>query len=368
MARAKKKIHWRSWLRHPAVKYGIPVLLVLLLAAVVAKPVYRVFREWRVDRNVGEAREAFEKADYTEARRLAMSVLNIRKKDYEMLRLLQRSMLELGDPNGFDLAMSLMDHEQATEEDRLLGFQVSCRELPLPSVVQLWARQGNDLASTPEYLVPFVSRLIDDGETEQAGQLLLKRSDQYLEPELRFQTIRMLMESGRKEMMERGQFAISDIMFNDGDDRMEAFRLLSKVPVEDFRSGIFLDLDEWIRKQAGASVDDFLLAKHQELQRYPDRLGEIVAKGIEEYAEKDPAAVARWLLGLGQFEEVLELIPVETFAGDEELFRCRARAFIGLERWQEMHEWLEMPPEGFPELELHSLRLHGPTNVSGSRA
>lgn len=368
MERVQEETSRRALLRRPVAKYGIPILLVIVLAAIVAKPVYRVFRDWQVDRNVQGAREAFDNEDYTEARRLAMAVLNIRKQDYEMLRLVQRSMMELKDPRGFDLAISLMRHEEATEEDQLLGFQMSCEALPLASVVQLWARRGKELASTPEYLVPFVSRLIDQGETAQAAELLLKRSDQYLVPELRFQTIRMLMESGRKEMMERGQFAISDIMFNDGDDRMEAFRLLSKVPVEDFRSGTFMDLDEWVGRQAEAGVADFLLAKHQELQRYPDRLDAIISEAINDYAEKDPPAVARWLLGLGRFEEVLELVPSESFAGDEALFRARARALIGLERWQELHEWLETPPEGFPTLELHSLRLHGPANSDGSRA
>jgi len=149
MERVQEETSRRALLRRPVAKYGIPILLVIVLAAIVAKPVYRVFRDWQVDRNVQGAREAFDNEDYTEARRLAMAVLNIRKQDYEMLRLVQRSMMELKDPRGFDLAISLMRHEEATEEDQLLGFQMSCEALPLASVVQLWARRGKELRRRP---------------------------------------------------------------------------------------------------------------------------------------------------------------------------------------------------------------------------
>jgi hypothetical protein len=60
MDKEKAQGHRRSRLRHPIVKYGIPVLFVIILVAMVARPAYRVFRDWRVDRNVVEARAAFE--------------------------------------------------------------------------------------------------------------------------------------------------------------------------------------------------------------------------------------------------------------------------------------------------------------------
>ena len=350
------------------MKLLLPVVVLLILGALAAKPVYRAFREWRVDRNVADAQVAFESEDYAEARRLALAVLNFRKQDYEMLRLLQRSMTELGDPRGFDLAMSLMRHEQATDEDRLLGFRLSCEEMPLSSVVQLWISLGNEVASAPEYILPFVTRLIDQNEIEQAASLLLSRSDRSLKEEMQFQSARMFIKAGGDGMLDRGQFEISDIIFNDGKYRLEAFRLLSDVPVERFDSGSFSELDAWIREQADATVDDYLLAKKQDLERYPDRQDEIVSSAIEEFAENDPAAVARWLVGLGRFEDVLELIPVERPEIGDELFRARAQALVGLERWEEMHAWLENPPEKFPALELHSIRLNGPTSIDGSRA
>lgn len=250
-------------------KVGIFLSVSLLVAVLLAKPAYRVFRDWRVEMNATQASEAFAAGNYSEARRLAMSVLRLKKDRHDMLVVLQRSMDELNDPGAVNISRILLDHPDATEDDRIRGFKNSCEALPFATAAGVWMAMGKEKANSPPYLELFTKRLIDQDLAAEAAELLLNRKDLGEEPELRLQVVRALLKLGTRELVMRAQFEISELMQDEGEFALPAYRLLSAVPPEAFRSGYFPELEEWVKRQEGATVDDQLLALIQHLQRLP---------------------------------------------------------------------------------------------------
>jgi hypothetical protein len=276
-------------------------------------------------------------------------------------------MVELRDPQAGNLTIRLMRHEDATEDDRLSGFTTVCKELPMSRVIALWVSLGKEKAQSPEYLVPFVERLIDQGNLAPARKLLNSRSDNYDNIGIhdnigiRFQAIRLMIQEGG---LDRAQFKISEIISSDSEKQLEAFRLLSSIARNDFRSGYFPELKTWIEEQPDALLSDKLLALIQELQRKPQALDQITAEAIETYAGEDPVAVTSWLLSLGEAEQALKLLSEEASVENHELYRNRVRALIALKRWTDASDWLSTPPEQFPALELLCLRVLSTDNPS----
>lgn len=345
----------RLWSRR---RWRIAILTILGLAVLglLTKPSYRLFREWRIERNATGATEALAAGNLPEARRLALAVLRLKAERHDMLVVLQRAMEELDDPNAVGVSRVLMEHAQATEDDRIRGFRATCEGLPLATVTRTWQALGAEKANSPEYLAPYVTRLIDQGLPAEAARLLQFRNDLDLQPILRFQAVRLLFHDPKEEHLDRAQFEISELMENGGTLALPAFRLLSGVPLQQFRSAYFPELESWIAAWDGATTDDRLLALVQRLQRYPDQKPEIIQNAIQQYAKGDPAAVARWLLPLGQAELALGLLPEDESAADNKRFQARTAALLALQRWEESRLWLASPPDSFPLIEVDALR------------
>lgn len=336
---------------------SLTVVLCLGLGALLARPAYRMVREWRIERNAENAALALAAGDYAEARRLAMSVLKLHRERHDMLVILQRSMEELKDPNAVNISRALMAHPDATEEDRIRGFRETCANMPIAVATRTWRALGEEKANSPAYLTPFVTRVIDQGLPREAARMLLTRNDLDLHPELRFQAVRVLLMADGGKYLDRAQFEISELMEVGGKLALPAFRLLAEVPPASFRSAYFPELEQWISEQEGATADDRLLALIQRRHRFPDQEEAIVKEAISRFGSKDAAALGRWLNQAGRAGETLALLPAEESAADEERYLARADALIALERWQEAREWLAAPPKNLPMIELHGRRV-----------
>jgi hypothetical protein len=335
----------------------LTVVLCLGVGALLTKPAYRVFREWRIERNAKNAATALAAGDYAEARRLAMSVLRLHKERHDMLVILQRAMEKLNDPNAVNVSRALMVHPEATEEDHIRGFRETCANMPIAVATRTWRALDQEKANSPAYLTPFVTRVIDQGLPSEAAKMLLTRNDLDLHPELRFQGVRVLLMVNEGKFLDRAQFEISELMQEGGAMALPAFRLLSGVPPAMFRSAYFPDLEKWIAAQQEATADDRLLALIQKRQRFPEQDEEITNEAIARFADKDTAALGRWLNQSGKAGQTLELLSAEESAADVDRFLARADALIALERWREAREWLDNPPEDLPMIEIHHRRV-----------
>jgi hypothetical protein len=336
---------------------SLTTVLCLGVGALLAKPAYRMLREWRIERNAENAATALAAGDYAEARRLAMSVLQLHNERHDMLVILQRSMEELKDPNAVNISRALMVHPEATEEDRIRGFRETCANMPIAVATRTWRALGEEKANSPAYLTPFVTRVIDQGLPGEAAKMLLTRNDVDQHPELRFQAVRVLLMADEGKYLDRAQFEISELMQEGGKLALPGFRLLAGVPPAQFRSAYFPELEPWVAAQEGATADDRLLALIQRRHRFPEQEAEIVKEAIARFGSEDAAALGRWLNQTGRAGETLALLSAEGAATDVGRYLARADALIALERWQDAREWLAAPPENLPMIELHFRRV-----------
>jgi len=145
--------------------------------------------------------------------------------------------------------------------------------------------------------------------------------------------------------------------YNKKGEALPAFRLLAEIPLAEFRSAYFQDLEAWVSLQECASTEDRLLALIQPLQRHPEQTAEIAQSAIARFAKADPAAAARWLIHAGMAAEALTLLPAQEASGDLGRFRARADALVALKRWQDARDWLKECPDGFPLIELLARRV-----------
>jgi hypothetical protein len=347
---------WRSEYR-PLVVDVLILVLCIFISAKLARPAYQAFREWRTEMIARDAAKALAAGDFAEAKRLAKTVLVTKRERHDMLTILLRSMEELKDPGAVDISRMLMVHPEATEEDRIRGFEDTCASMPIASVTSTWMALGEKKAFSPTYLLPFATRWFDQGLNDADGPLLMNRTDLALEPELHLQAVRGLMKSTSDPSLSNAQSHIAGLMAVGGDTALPAFRLLAGVPLEEFRDDAFPDLESWIQTQPEATTDDQLLALIQRRYRSPDQLNDLAKQAIARFAAKDPAAVGRWLNQIGLAEQTLTLLPEEQAAADVGPFLARADALIALERWPDASKWLASPHQKAEKIEIQSRRM-----------
>jgi hypothetical protein len=338
---------------------GLGILLALgIVGYILAKPVYHRFRSWKIDQNGVAAQKALAEGRYDDARRLALSVVRMKKGRYDMFKVLRVSMEKLDDPRAVGIARTLMVLPGHTREDRIDGFEMTCAKLPMALVFGTWGALTEEERKDPAFIAPLEERLIDQRLIGDAQKLLTFSSDIDQHPELLFQRARLNIASEDSEKLDNAQFDIAAVMRMGGAQALPAFRLLDKVPWDKFHSAYFPELGKWLSTQKDATVSDRLIALIQEFRRFPQRSVAITNEAVEKYGADHPVEIAEWLTKIGHPERALHLLPDDPKSADVEAFRARAEALAALEHWQELFDWLANdPPLGFPSLELHVRRV-----------
>src|SRR6478609_2552046 len=113
---------WDRWANlHPFVRFLILSAVAAAFAMFAVKPAYRVFKSWRVDRNLVAARKAVDEVRMDEARDLSLTVLRAGDPRIEAFRILEESTASLRDPRHGDIARALITHPKSSDEDRWRG-------------------------------------------------------------------------------------------------------------------------------------------------------------------------------------------------------------------------------------------------------
>ncbi|MGE9270454.1 MAG: hypothetical protein ACQKBU_06595, partial [Verrucomicrobiales bacterium] len=334
------------------------ILIILVIAAFFgAKPGYRFFREWRIERNASAARDAFDAKDYSDARSLALAVLNSRPNQFDMIKILHRSLEELNSEDTPSAAIAVMKHPKASPAEKLDAFQSATHNAPTAFMIRLWLQLDPEVAASVEYLDLIIERLLSEGDVGRAAQLIAAATTTTVNPDILMLAIKTAVRSGRPEVVEIGQNAISEMISRDDPRALEAFRFLRFISPQHFRSGYFPDLQQWISSQDQATVADQLIGLRQEVYRNRPYLEPVTEKAIATYAEEDPEAVATWLMRIKEFRAALKVLSPEFARSSHKLFTMRAEALIEIHEWDAVSEWLSQPPKHYPQPELNALRV-----------
>ena len=331
---------------------GRAILVILLLAGSI--PLYAVYRKWDLRRTERQAQQSLAAGKFGEARELAQEVLLAKQDDPAMLKVIHAAMVAQKDPRAAELARYLIRESSSDEASRLGGFRDVCAELPLPLVFHSWLTLPAADRKLAAYVKPFITRLIEQSMPEEADQILQQYLQASDDPELQLLQIRAWLAKGKPEDLGRAQKRIAGLMDQGGTTGLLALRLLSQVPLDQFRSGYFPEIAPWLERQQGATTADKLLGHLQPLQRPPAEKSRIVAEVVKNQGSRDPVACARWLRGLGMSRDALALgIGVEPAAWAP----VKADLFADLGLWKELEEWLSTGPAGLTPVEIATRRV-----------
>ena len=338
--------------RRRRIMVGLAILVMLLMAGSI--PLYAVYRKWDLRQTERQAQESLAAGKFGEARRLAQEVLRAKQNDPAMLKVIHAAMVAQKDPAAADLARYLTRESSNDEASRISGFRDVCAELPLPSVFHSWLTLPAQDRKLAAYVKPFTTRLIEQSMPVEADQILQQYLQASDDPELQLLQIRAWLAKDTPEDLSRAQKKIAGLMEQGGSAGLAAFRLLSQVPLDQFRSGYFLEIAPWLEQQEGATAADKFLGHIQQLQRTPAEKSRIVAEAVKNQGSRDPVACARWLRGLGLSRDALALgTGVEPAAWAP----VKADLFADLGLWKELEEWLSTAPVGLTPVEIATRRV-----------
>jgi hypothetical protein len=330
---------------------GLAFLALLILAASI--PLYAGYRKWDLRRTERQAQESLAAGNFDEARQLAQVVLRAKQNDPAMLKVIHAAMVAQKDPGAADLARYLTRESSSDEASRLNGFRDICAELPLPSVFHSWLTLTDGDRKLAAYVKLFTTRLIQQAMPAEADQILQQYLQTWGDPELQLLQARAWLAKGTPGDLSRAQRQIAGLMEQAGCTGLAAFRLLSPVPLDQFRSGYFLEIAPWLEQQQGATAADKLLGHIQQLQRTPSEKSRIVAEAIKTHGSRDPVACARWLRGLGMSRDALAVgLGVDPAAWSP----VKADLLADLRLWKELEEWLSTAPAGLTPVDTATRR------------
>ena len=188
---------WDRWANlHPFVRFLLAAVLLGAVGLFAVKPAYRVFRAWRLERNLVAAQAAVEEVRMDEARDLSLTVLRAGDPRIEAFRILEKSTASLRDPRHGDIARALMFHPEGSDEDRLKGFRGIVVEAPLGMLGQVWGSLPAGCQRDARFATVFADRLLAERRFNEAASVLLGVAEAARGQEVEQRLARVLIGSG----------------------------------------------------------------------------------------------------------------------------------------------------------------------------
>lgn len=373
----------------------LALLLVLGLGAFFgARPTRNAIKGWQARRHAEKAFALIEQEKWKEAKDAAIAAYQLRPGEPEALRAVARFLSRTRQPQALDFFTQLAERAPLTRDDRrdeaAAALSAGEGERAAAAVKELLKNKGGNPAPRDHLLVAQVA--LQQGARAEASAHLAKIHDnpQATERE-RLQAAVLGLSaaaSADPETTARNQVAawsrIKALSKGTSDASLEALVLLaqralsggtravasmegpdtvpptaenpdgtatvppSEAAIRDPRSAI-LPLIGALTSHPLGKAPHKLLALDLQMLATPDAKQSLVDRAIAEWKDADAeslAALARWLNGKGEYQRVLDTIPVDRALGSRDLFLQHVDALGALGRWDEIKRLLES--ERFP--------------------
>jgi len=341
-----------------------PLWRLLIVAGVLAagvlfglKPAYRVFKGWRLERNLEAAKVAVAEVRMDAARDLSLTVLRAGDPRIEAFRILERSMEALRDPMHGEIARALMSHPEGSDEDRLRGFRVVAPDAPLGLVGQAWTALPEHCRQQPAFAEVFAQRLLAGGRYGEAASVLLGVPEAARTVVVQQGLIRVLLGSGKPEGLEEGQRRLAAQWPATDAGPTGWLDLLEEIPVPRLRPDLlgpvrrFLEVRAESEGAADPARHALALARLDYVANFSGRAA-LIDQVIDRWQAESPLPVARFLRDLGLFQRLLETFPVERVPMQPELMPYVLEAMEETGAWAGVKPLLEAFGERLPKCEM----------------
>lgn len=327
---------------HPLIRFLIVVAVLSLLGFLTARPAYRVFKHWRMDRNLSAAKSAVKEERMQEARDLSLTVLRSGDPSIEAFRILEKSTAALGDPRHSQIAGALIFHPEGTDEDRLTGFLAMVSDMPLGSVGQAWAALPEDCRKQPRFATAFARRLLAGNRLGEAASVLLAVPEEARDDSVRQALARVLIRSGKREGFEEAQRMIASGLAAGAGEVSVWLDLLEELPVPSLQANLLStvhSLPENLPDVDPARIA-LITARMDYAANWPGRAA-ILEKTIAAWKDREPELLARFLSHLGLHQELLDTYALGDIASHPALMPLLLDAAERTGSWERAGELLD---------------------------
>ena len=356
---------------HPLLRLLILAVAVAVLWLLAAKPVYRVFKAWRVAQNLAAARQAIVEVRMEEARDLSMSVLRAGGPCIDAFRILEKSTAALRDPRHEEIARALMSQPQSSDEDRLTGLRGIAPNVPLGLLGQAWSQLPNSCQLDPRFATVFADRLLAEGRLSEASAVLLAVPAAARTAAVDQCLIRVLIGSSKRDGYDEAQRLIAGKLPDAGAEVAAWLDLLDAIPVMSLQENLLGPVREVLENPAcGDPVRLALTLARLDYAAHFPRRAALLEEVVGRWKDCDPAAVARFLGDLGLYQLLLETFPAERVEVVPELFPCLLDAMERSGAWEQVIPLLDAHGERLAKFEdsAHRAVVAAKTNDSSARA
>lgn len=303
---------------HPFVRMLVSLGFLGGVYFFVGVPAYQRYLDWQAEEKLKAALLAADDGRADRARELGMAVLESGGARVELYRVLEKVMGELRDGRRAEMARRLMEHGDATREDRLTGFRVVAPVTPMGRLERDWEALGEEARRDPAFVEVMVARLIRDGSLVEAERLFGSVPEGQMSGRLKRQWVEVLTSVGEKADWARVRERL-DAGWPEGDlAEMPAWMdLFERVPVGQVVEGELARVKGGLERGAAGGDGRQRVA----LLRFAHAASgvpgdEEIQRIVGEWKEREPLALAKLLRHFGLNRRVVEEFATGTFPRD----------------------------------------------------
>ncbi|MCX6875920.1 MAG: hypothetical protein NTW21_19240 [Verrucomicrobia bacterium] len=339
----------RTIWRRKVAAWSIAVLVVLGFSA---KPAYRAFREYRINRNLAAAQAAARAEDWDTARDKAYSVLIVRRNDFEAFRIWARALGKRSERRTYTAAASLFSDPRASREDRLEALQVLALQAPHALALRAYGSLPEALRGQASFRAAITPLLLRRSDIDIAENSLREVAQPRDVPMVRLELLRTLCsrpEVGR--VAEAREIFASLIADQATEEALAALLLLGDVPGGLVPGDPLPNLPAWLKDQPRATTLHHLLGMRPALEAAPEAAERLYEAAIKRFLTTEPGVLGTWLVRQGQAELAARVLeePAKT---RPDAFLARLHALLRLKQDADLEAALAAAPDGVDPVEF----------------
>ena len=337
---------------HPLWK----TLLIVAVLAALALPFFgsakKVYKSQRYESDFASAKQALAAGEDVKARDLSLALLRSHPKKTEVLPIFMRAAVGAADSRLVGVARGYLSLDTGDNADRLFAWHEIAKQSPMGIAGLTWMSMHKDEKANPEFLIPWLERLMTEDLSQEVEAVLAEHSAQ-ADPRMERIRLAMLAKRGTEVSLRELQARLLDRLANHPENGPMLLPALDEVPHSAVIPYFFTGLGEWLKSRTGEpAVEDQLRLARCEIAANPEAMELVVTRTVAAYAAKTPLAVAKWCATLKRFEQAETLLEPLMAKSDSAAFMLMAEV---LERLGKVDEWdklLETPPVGvsLPEI------------------
>jgi len=325
--------------------------------AILAKPTYRVFRTYQIDRNLEAAQAAAMNQKWGEARNLARSVLLARSNDFAAFRVWFQALSEMEEPRAYLAALQIFTDARASPTDRMDALRVMALQAPQALSLGAFASLPPEVKEGAEARASLTEVLLLRGELGLAEKMLREAPDLDQHPQARLALLRVLCARPDYQRVREAREIFVKLMGENAEaEALGALRVLGGAPGGLASGEPLPPLVPWVEQQEGATSLDHLLALHPTIEAKPEEKAEIFASAVQRFRNSDPSILGNWLVRHEQYAMAADTLE-EIAPNHPGAFIARLHALLRLKKIEEVDILLANPPAATDAVELELIRV-----------